>query len=212
MATRVNNDDFRKVYSFQAVLKMQTDARIKYCFVCDPEGKKEVCNYGVFCNNPRCRETRCHVIGHGVCLTCCKMACKFPNCKKINEAEHKAHYCHHTLEARRGQWMNWIAFILTNEKTKYKINNMLDEELEEVKAYARADRKKREQEEKKKMREVRKKSRKADMVYTKDEEGNYILVDKKEEDRKREEERKRRQEEEEAKKREEEYFVEFPAL
>lgn len=214
MASYMDNIDFKSLYTFEAVIEIQVKAKIKHCFICDPTGKMEICNYGVFCNNLECRTKRCHCIGHGACLCCGKMACKFSNCRKINDHEHVSNYCHHRFEDRKRWWMKWIAVVLTTDKTKYKIKNMLTEDIEAVKAYAKSEKKKREQLEKKKI-----KIKKPVQVYVQDEEGNYILVDskiieqqKEEEKRIKAEEIKRIEEQKEIEKRKESYKEDYPEL
>lgn len=217
MASRLmDNVDFKSMFTFETVIDIQIKARIKHCFICDPRGKMEVCNYGVFCNNAECRSKRCHQIGHGACLCCGKMACKFTNCNKVTNPEHISNYCHHRFEDRKRWWMKWIAAVLTTDKTRYKIKNMLTEDIEAVQAFAKSEVKKRDQKEKKKFKKEIKKPVK---VYVQDEEGNFILVDSKIIEQQEEEERRlkkleaeRIKEQEEIEKKKETYEEDYPEL
>lgn len=179
--------NYAEVFGFWSVIEINKKAGRKFCYICEGSGedgkiKKEVCNFGVFCNNPECRAKRCHIPGHGACIACGHMACRFGSkCRIVSnsekKAEHLEHYCHHSLEDRIRWYKLWILSVINNPETNYRIKHMTEEEIKDIKQFENEEKKRKakimKMKEKKERKEKKRLMKMSEM--TRDEEGNIIF-------------------------------------
>lgn len=219
--------DYAKTFGFWTVVENQKKAGRKYCSICGNfENPVEICNFGVFCQNPECRAKRCHIPGHGVCIACGHMPCRYnKKCKFVSNPEtkdeHLKNYCHHELEDRIRWCKLWILSVINNPETAFKIKNMTSEEVKDIKEFEAQEKKKKIKDQRAKEYKIKKqiKKDKKQLIPIRDEEGNinFITVEQqkilKREEYEREQEEIKRQEEKEQKEKDKlKYIEEFPSL